>query len=60
MEVTVLQQGKNTRGFWTLLQSTDADGFVCTAFATTVKELKAKDGKVTIPSGVYAKLDWKY
>lgn len=60
MEVKVNQQGKNSKGFWTLIESVDTDGFICTAFVTTVKELKPKDKKITIPTTVFNKLDWKY
>jgi hypothetical protein len=61
MKVKVLKFGKNERGFWTLVESVDADGFISTAFVTTTKEMKAdKDGMIAIPTGVFSKLDWKY
>ena len=60
MEVLVLQQGQNARGHWTLLQA-EHEGYICTAFATTTKALVPnKDKKVTIPTSIYSKLDWKF
>lgn len=62
MKVKVLSSGKHDNGnFWTRLQSVDADGFIATAFATSVKALTAdKEGFVTLPKPVFDKLRWEY